>query len=93
MREKTPISERRACRLVGISRSVLAYQPQSDPEPLKGKVLEFALGVIEESRKGFSDSDFLLDAIARKLNAGQPLDDYENHIMVDVLLVHKRLSG
>lgn len=30
MREKTPISERRACRLVGISRSVLAYQSKSD---------------------------------------------------------------
>jgi putative transposase len=31
MREKTPISERRACRLVGISRSVLAYESRSDP--------------------------------------------------------------
>ena len=60
--------------------------------PLKGKVLQFSLGVIEESRKGFSDGGFL-DRLAGKLAKGQRLDDYEAHIMLDVLLPHYRLDG
>jgi putative transposase len=31
MRKQTSVSVRRACRLVGISRSVLSYQPTADP--------------------------------------------------------------
>lgn len=48
-------------------------------EPLTGKVLEFALSV--------ADRD-----IADKLKAGQPLSDYELHLMLDVYLLHKRLG-
>jgi hypothetical protein len=51
-------------------------------ERLSGKTLEFALGVVGE------DSD-----LADKLRTGQPLSDYELHWMVDVILLHKRLSG
>ena len=32
MREKALISERRACRLVGLSRTVLHYRPELDAE-------------------------------------------------------------
>ncbi len=55
-------------------------------EPLEGKVLEFALSIISET-----DDDFL-NGIAEKLKAGKKLDDYEHHIMVDVLLLHVRLG-
>lgn len=51
-------------------------------EPLTGKTLEFALSVVGE------DSD-----IADKLRAGQPLNDYERYLMLDVILLRKRLSG
>ncbi len=50
-------------------------------ERLTGKVLEFAVSVVGEG------SD-----IASKLRSGQALSDYELHLMVDVYLLHKRLS-
>ena len=56
-------------------------------EPLEGKVMEFALDIVGET-----DDDFL-NGIAEKLKAGEKLDDYENHIMVDVLLLHVRLGA
>lgn len=49
-------------------------------KPLTGKVLEFALSVV--------DGD-----IADKLKAGQPLSDYELHLILDVYLLHKRLGS
>ncbi len=44
MREKTSISERRACGLVGISRTVLHYEPKMQPEnaALQGRIVELA---------------------------------------------------
>ncbi|MCS4503667.1 IS3 family transposase [Arhodomonas aquaeolei] len=44
MREDTAISERRACRLVGISRSVLRYQSSQSPEEgdLRKRIVELA---------------------------------------------------
>jgi len=60
-------------------------------EPLTSKVLEFAIRVIDESRKGADDD--LLTGMADKLTAGRQLSDYELHIMLDVLLVHKRTEG
>lgn len=56
-------------------------------EPLEGKVLEFALSIIGETNNEF------LNGIAEKLKAGINLDDYEQHIMVDVLLLHVKLSA
>ena len=50
MREKTPISERRAYRLVGISRSVLAYQPQCDPGNTR---LSARIGELAAERRRF----------------------------------------
>jgi hypothetical protein len=57
-------------------------------EPLTGKVLEFAISVIAES--AMAGGDDLLRRVAYKLRAGEQLDDYELHIMIDVLLPHKR---
>ena len=48
-------------------------------ERLEGKMLEFAL-------------DIANDEIGKKLKAGEPLDDYETHLMVDVFMLHIRLS-
>ena len=50
MREKTPISERRACRLVGISRSVLTYQSKSDPGNVR---LSARIGELAAERRRF----------------------------------------
>lgn len=59
-------------------------------EPLKGKVLEFALSLFDENPSALGERG---DRIAKKLAAGQSLDDYELHLMVDVLLPHRRLAG
>lgn len=50
-------------------------------EVLTGKVLEFALGVVGD------DSD-----IGIKLKNGEQLTEYESHLMIDVFLLHTRLS-
>lgn len=44
MREKTGVSERRACRLVGVSRTVLGYRCQGDPanRELAQRIVELA---------------------------------------------------
>jgi len=44
MRAKTPISERRACELMGISRTVLHYspQPEVDGGQLRCRIVELA---------------------------------------------------
>ena len=57
-------------------------------EPLTGTVLEFALGIIESG-----PPDDLCNGMAAKLKAGQPLSDYECHILLDVWLLHLRLSS
>lgn len=62
-------------------------------EPLKGKTLELALELVTPAGPVRKDADSdLMNSIARKLNAGHPLNDYEMHIMVDVVLLHARLG-
>jgi len=56
-------------------------------EPLEGEILEFALSIVEGS------DDALLVEISRKLRAGEELDEYEHHILVDVLLLHVKLGA
>lgn len=56
-------------------------------EALEGNILDFALDLV----KGSSDATF--HGIARKLGAGEQLDDYELHLVVDVLLLHKKLGS
>ncbi|OGC77575.1 MAG: hypothetical protein A2Z27_00120 [candidate division Zixibacteria bacterium RBG_16_50_21] len=60
-------------------------------KPLEGKVLEFALSVVEGGMR--SSNDDFLKGIADKLKAGEKLSEYEHHIMVDVLLLHIRLGA
>lgn len=50
-------------------------------EPLKGELLQFALDTISNDR------------IAAKLIAGEKLDDYELHLMLDVYLLHRKLGS
>lgn len=59
-------------------------------ERLTGKVLQFAFGVVEDGRCSLGNE--LADSLAKKLAAGETLTDYELHVMVDVLLLHKRLG-
>jgi hypothetical protein len=49
-------------------------------ERLRGNVLECALNAVAD------------DSTAEKLRKGVPLDDYEKHLIVDVVLLHMRLS-
>ena len=44
MQEETAISQRRACRLVGLSRTVLNYAAKADPanQVLAGRMVELA---------------------------------------------------
>lgn len=57
-------------------------------EPLSRDLLELALDLVGDGNTG----DELLDGIANKLIANQPLGDYERHLMVDVFLLHARLA-
>lgn len=61
-------------------------------QPLKGKVLEFALSVIDEIGADQAHRQ-LLDGIAEKLKAGQQLTEYEYHVFVEVILLHRRLGA
>ncbi|ARU21030.1 hypothetical protein RSSE_c0596 [Ralstonia solanacearum] len=59
-RPKVSISERRACRLVGLSRSVLHYEAQTAPgnEILKARLVELAH---ERRRFGYRRLHVLLE--------------------------------
>ena len=50
-------------------------------DPLTGKTLELALEYAQD------------DEVARKLKAGKELSEYEYHVLVEVLLLHARLSS
>lgn len=60
-------------------------------EPLTGLLLQFALDAIGDGVR--EPGDELFDGMAEKLRAGTPLDEYELHIMLDVVLLHIRLAG
>jgi hypothetical protein len=55
-------------------------------EPLKGKTLDFALELFGNSEEK------LIKGIMEKIKEGQSLTEYEQHIMVDVLLDHVKLE-
>ena len=58
-------------------------------ERLTGKLLEFALDIFD----GEPSCNELFSEIASKLRSGTTLDDYELHIVCDVVLLHVRLAG
>lgn len=59
-------------------------------DPLTGKTLELALELVDVI--GDDEQSKFMRNIGNKLKAGEPLDEYEHHIMVDVLILHARLS-
>lgn len=60
-------------------------------EPLKGKTLELALELT--AVHGDDELSRLVRNMRVKMQAGQPLDEYEYHIMVEVLMLHSRLGA
>lgn len=60
-------------------------------EPLTGKYLEFALSLVPDRQGDKYDATW--DSMERQLKAGEPLGDYEQHLMVDVFLLHVRLQA
>ncbi len=62
-------------------------------EPLKGKTLELALSLVTcDDPSAGVNSDPFTQGIAKKLLAGEPLAEYEIHMMVDVWMVHAKCS-
>ena len=58
-------------------------------EPLQGDLLELAI----EIAKPLSDDETDIgNIICRKLRDGDPLDEYEFHIFVDVFLMYEKLG-
>ncbi|WP_019218440.1 hypothetical protein [Legionella tunisiensis] len=60
-------------------------------EPLTGKMLEVALDLVEVD--GDDEYSKFVRNIGVKLRTGQPLDEYEFHIFVDVLMFHVQLAS
>ena len=67
MREKTSISQRRACRLMGLARSVMQYkaQPSAENEELRQRIVELAG---QRRRFGYRRIHVLLDREGRHAN-------------------------
>lgn len=62
-----------------------------EKKPLTGKTLKTALELItcDDPEVGINKDPFFI-GIAEKMKTGQPLTDYEFHIVVDVRMVHER---
>lgn len=63
----------------------------SNNEPLTGKTLELALDLVEV--QGDDEQSKFVRNIGVKMSAGQPLDEYEYHILVDVLMLHAQMGA
>jgi hypothetical protein len=63
----------------------------NEKKPMTGKVLETALRLVtcDDPTAGIN-SDPFFQKIAKKMIAGEPLDDYEYHMVVDVHMVHSK---
>lgn len=59
-------------------------------EPLTGKTLELALELVDVV--GEDEQSKFVRNIGNKLKEGKALDEYEYHILVDVLMLHARLG-
>ncbi len=76
---KPDTPERRAARKSFGTRCGHLKRKLRAKERLEGKMLEFAL-------------DIANGEIGEKLKAGEPLSNYEMHLMIDVFMLHIRLS-
>jgi hypothetical protein len=63
----------------------------SSNEPLTGKTLELALDLVDVH--GDDDNSRLIRNIGVKMKAGQQLNEYEHHLLVDVLMLHAQLGS
>ncbi len=63
----------------------------SNNEPLTGKALEMALSLVDVH--GDDEQSKFMRNIGVKIKAGQPLAEYEHHILVDVLMLHTQLGA
>jgi len=59
-----------------------------DGEPLTGDMLEFALEQVPQPQPNWPKSEQIWLGIGDKIRTGQKLDNYELHLMVDVILLH-----
>jgi hypothetical protein len=62
-------------------------------ERLTGELLKFALEIVEPMPGNEDEQSKFAHRIAIKLKHGMPLDEYEFHMVVDVWLLHVRLSA
>jgi len=62
-------------------------------EQLTGDLLKFALDIVEPSPEAKGEQADFGRRIATKLKHGMPLEEYEFHMIVDVWLLHVRLSA
>ncbi|HAT9211473.1 hypothetical protein SCP20_00445 [Legionella pneumophila serogroup 1] len=60
-------------------------------ERLTGKELEIALDLVDVL--GDDEQSRFVRNIGIKMKAGEPLDEYEYHVLVDVLMLHQQLSS
>ncbi|ARG98265.1 hypothetical protein [Legionella micdadei] len=63
----------------------------SNKEPLTGKSLEIALELVDVH--GDDEHSIFVRNIGTKMKAGLELDEYEHHIIVDVLMLHAQLGS
>lgn len=62
-----------------------------DQEPLTGTSLDLALELVDAH--GDDEQSKFLRNIGVKMKSGRPLDEYEYHIVVDVLMLHAQLAS
>lgn len=84
--------ERRERKSLGMKYGIVTKH-LIEKKPMKGKTLETALSLVtcEDPAAGVN-TDPLTMGIAQKLRAGEPLNDYEAHLMIDVWMLHSKLS-
>lgn len=63
----------------------------SNNEPLTGRTLELALDLVDVH--GDDEQSLFVKNIGVKMKAGQALDEYEHHVLVDVLMLHAQLGA
>ena len=73
VRAKLGVSERRACRILGLSRSVLHYQPAKATAPLQARLVELAG---ERRRFGYRRLHILLEREGWTANAGASVNGW-----------------
>ena len=92
---KEPTEEEKKAKKLYSARKGHVKRRLSRNQPLTGELLEFAIDIVmphPEAMKRFEDEGskdkqtlFNLE-IARKLRAGEPLNDYESSMMLDIWL-------